>query len=297
MTRPLISSVLIVVLSGLPIAPATMYAESPNPPSPEASQALAVEGQRPVPSQPFTLQDGTPVKLRLSQTISSADAKTGQEVPFEVMEDIQVNGVTVLPKGSTAIGVVTEAQSKRNMGRGGKLDMTISYARLTDGEKVALRAVKESKGGSHTGAMTGAMVATSLIIWPAAPFFLFMKGKDISIPQGTEINAFVDGDNHLDPAKFGGGGNSPAPSQNTNTLTLTPAVATSAETSVTVDSIPSGADIMVDGEFVGDTPSSIPVSLGTHEISVKKKGFATWTRKMNFGGGNIHLNAELDKGN
>jgi len=296
MTRPLISSVLIVVLSGLPIAPATMYAESPNPPSPEVSQALAVEGQRP-PSQPFTLQDGTPVKLRLSQTISSADAKTGQEVPFEVMEDIQVNGVTVLPKGSTAIGVVTEAQSKRNMGRGGKLDMTISYARLTDGEKVALRAVKESKGGSHTGAMTGAMVATSLIIWPAAPFFLFMKGKDISIPQGTEINAFVDGDNHLDPAKFGGGGNSPAPSQNTNTLTLTPAVATSAETSVTVDSIPSGADIMVDGEFVGDTPSSIPVSLGTHEISVKKKGFATWTRKMNFGGGNIHLNAELDKGN
>ncbi|HUY95895.1 MAG TPA: PEGA domain-containing protein, partial [Terracidiphilus sp.] len=295
MTRPLISSVLIVVLSGLPIAPATMYAESPNPPSPEVSQALAVEGQRP-PSQPFTLQDGTPVKLRLSQTISSADAKTGQEVPFEVMEDIQVNGVTVLPKGSTAIGVVTEAQSKRNMGRGGKLDMTISYARLTDGEKVALRAVKESKGGSHTGAMTGAMVATSLIIWPAAPFFLFMKGKDISIPQGTEINAFVDGDNHLDPAKFGGGGNSPAPSQNTNTLTLTPAVATSAETSVTVDSIPSGADIMVDGEFVGDTPSSIPVSLGTHEISVKKKGFATWTRKMNFGGGNIHLNAELDKG-
>jgi hypothetical protein len=273
-----------------------MYAESPNPPSPEVSQALAVEGQRP-PSQPFTLQDGTPVKLRLSQTISSADAKTGQEVPFEVMEDIQVNGVTVLPKGSTAIGVVTEAQSKRNMGRGGKLDMTISYARLTDGEKVALRAVKESKGGSHTGAMTGAMVATSLIIWPAAPFFLFMKGKDISIPQGTEINAFVDGDNHLDPAKFGGGGNSPAPSQNTNTLTLTPAVATSAETSVTVDSIPSGADIMVDGEFVGDTPSSIPVSLGTHEISVKKKGFATWTRKMNFGGGNIHLNAELDKGN
>jgi hypothetical protein len=296
MTRPLISSALIVVLSGLPIAP-TMYAESPNPHSPEASQALAVEGQRPAPSQPFTLQDGTPVKLRLSQTISSADAKTGQEVPFEVMEDIQVNGVTVLPKGSTAIGVVTEAQPKRNMGRGGKLDMTISYARLTDGEKVALRAVKESKGGSHTGAMTGAMVATSLIIWPAAPFFLFMKGKDISIPQGTGITAFVDGDTHLDPAKFGYGGGSPAPSQNSNTLTLTPAVATSAETSVTVDSIPSGADIMVDGNFVGSTPSSIPITLGNHEVSVKKKGYATWTRKMDFQGGNVHLNAELDREN
>lgn len=295
MTRPLISSALIVVLSGLPIAP-TMYAESPNPPSPEGVQALAVEGQRP-PSRQFVLQDGTPVKLRISQTISSADAKTGQEVPFEVMEDIQVNGVTVLPKGSTAIGVVTEAQAKRNMGRGGKLNMTISYARLTDGEKVALRAVQESKGGGHTGAMTGAMVATSLIIWPAAPLFLFMKGKDISIPQGTEITAFVDGDTHLDPAKFGGGGGIPAPSQNSNTLTLTPAVATSAETSVTVDSVPSGADITVDGNFVGSTPSSIPITLGSHEISVKKKGYEAWTRKMDFQGGNVHLNAELDRAN
>ena len=295
MTKSFISSALIVVLSGLPIAPGpALYAESPNPPSAEAAQ-ITVQGQRSAPNQQFVLQDGTTVKLRLSQTMSSADARTGQEVPFEVMEDIQVNGVTVLAKGSTAIGNVTEAQSKRNMGRGGKLDMTISYARLTDGEKVALRAVKEGKGGSHTGAMTGAMVATSLIIWPAAPFFLFMKGKDVTIPQGTEITAFVDGDTHLDPAKFGGSG--PAPSQNSNTLTLTPAVATTQESGMTVDSEPSGADIMVDGNFVGSTPSSVPITLGTHEITVKKKGYATWTRKMNFEGGNIHLNAELDKEN
>jgi hypothetical protein len=111
-----------------------------------------------------------------------------------------VDGVTVLPKGSTVIAVVTEAESKRSMGRAGKLNMAISYARLKDGEKVALRAVNEQKGGSHTGAMAGAMVATSLIVWPAAPFFLFMKGKDVTIPQGTEITAFIDGDMHLDMA-------------------------------------------------------------------------------------------------
>ena len=298
MTRRLISSALIVAISGFPIAPTTaLYAATPNLSSPEGLQALTVEGQRPGPSQPFTLQDGTTVKLRLSQTISSADARTGEEVPFEVMEDLQLNGVTVLTKGSTAIGVVTEAQTRRNMGRGGKLDMSISYARLTDGEKVALRAVKEGKGGSHTGAMTGAMVATSLIIWPAAPFFLFMKGKDITIPQGTEITAFVDGDNHLDPAKFGGGGGAPMPNPNPNTLTLTPAMATTSETSLTVDSGPSGADILVDGEFVGSTPSSVPVTMGSHEITIKKKGYATWTRKMNVQGGNVHLNADLDRAN
>jgi len=36
----------------------------------------------------------------------------------------------------------------------------------------------------------------------AAPFLLLMKGRDSSIPKGTEITAFVDGDMHLDMAKF-----------------------------------------------------------------------------------------------
>lgn len=64
-----------------------------------------------------------------------------------------------------------------------------------------------------------------------------------------------------------------------------------------IDSTPSGADIELDGNFVGDTPSSVPVAFGTHEITVKKKGFQAWSRKMSFGGGNVHLNAELDKEN
>ena len=69
-------------------------------------------------------------------------------------------------------------------------------------KKSLLRAVKAAQGGGHTGAMTGAIVATSLILWPAAPFFLFMHGKDISIPKGTAITAFVQGDNSLDRIKF-----------------------------------------------------------------------------------------------
>jgi hypothetical protein len=295
MTRRLVASALIAAISGFPIIPASaVYAAAPNPAAPAYGQ-MTVDGQRAQGGGQLVLQDGTTVKLRLSQTISSADAKTGQEVPFEVMEDIQVNGITVLAKGSTAIGVVTDAQEKRNMGRAGKLDMSISYARMPDGEKVALRAVKESKGGSHTGAMTGAMVATSLIIWPAAPFFLFMKGKDISIPQGTAITAFVDGDNHLDPAKFGGMMSSSMNSGMNGGAQMQTAQASS--TALTVDSVPSGADIEVDGNFVGSTPSSIPVTMGTHQVSVKKKGYTTWSRKMDFEGGNVHLNAELDHAN
>lgn len=243
------------------------------------------------PPPPHTLLDGTPVKLRLSQSMSSADAKTGQDVPFEVVEEVKVDDVVVLPKGATAIGTVTEAEPKRRMGRGGKLDITISYARLADQEKVALRATKEGKGGGHVGAMTGAMVGTAIVFFPAAPLFLFMHGKDITIPQGTEINAFVEGDMHLDMAKFGG-----APGVTAASAAGTTAAA-SAQSSLTIESNPSGADIEVDGAFVGSTPSTVNVTAGPHEIAVKKKGFADWTRKMNVSGSSIHLSADLDKAN
>jgi len=233
------------------------------------------------PPQPHTLLDGTPVKLRLSQTISSADAKVGQETPFEVVEEIKVDDVVVLPKGATAIGTVTECNAKKSMGRAGKLNISISYARLADQEKVALRATQDNKGGGHVGAMTGAMVATSIVFFPAAPLFLFMKGKDITIPQGTEITAFVEGDMHLNMANFGV---APAPAAPPATV----------QASLVIDSSPPGADIEIDGAFVGNTPSTVPVTPGSHEIAVKKKGFSDWNRKLSVTGGSVHLSAELE---
>jgi hypothetical protein len=273
----------LLCLAACPILIAQQTASPAAPVAAPTQQSTAQATTAPSrPPQPNTLVDGTPVKLRLSQTISSADAKVGQEVPFEVIEDVQVEGVTVLPKGSSAIATVTEAEHKKSMGRGGKLNVSISYARLADQEKVALRAVKDSQGGGHVGAMTGAIVATSIVFFPAAPLFLFVHGKDITIPQGTEITAFVEGDMHLDMARF-----APAPSAPGST---SPA----ALASITIESTPSGADIAVDGSFVGNTPSTINVAPGAHEITVSKKGFADWNRNLNVTGGNVHLSASLD---
>jgi hypothetical protein len=72
------------------------------------------------------------------------------------------------------------------------------------------------------------------------------------------------------------------------------APAAPAQASLAIDSTPSGADIEVDGAFVGNTPSTIDVKPGSHQINVKKNGFVTWTRTLNVTGGTIHLNAELD---
>jgi len=240
------------------------------------------------PPPPHTLLDGTPVKLRLSQTISSANTKVGQEIPFEVVEDISVDQVVVLPKGATAIATVTTTEHKKSMGRAGKLDIAISYARLKDQEKVALRATQENKGGGHVGAMTGAIVATSIVFFPAAPLFLFVHGKDITIPQGTPITAFVEGDMHLNMANFAA-----APEAVSQGPATTFPAATQA--SLVIDSTPAGADIEIDGGFVGDTPSTVSVAPGSHQIVVKKKGFSDWSKTLSATSGAVHLNAELEQ--
>src|SRR5712692_2618671 len=235
----------------------------------------------------FVLEDTTPVRLRLNRTISSADSHVGDTVDFEVLQDISVNGTLVIPKGGLAFGTVTEAQAKRRMARGGKLDINIDYVKLVSSEKAALRAVKEVKGGGHTGAMTGGIVATSIVFFPAAPFFLFMHGKDISIPKGTEITAYVSGDLKLDIAKF-----QPTPPAGAQAQTAPVAVSGKLQ----LESDPPGADIEVDGSFVGNTPSDVQVTEGDHTVTVKKAGFKDWERKLKVSGGSsVRLNAELEK--
>ena len=48
----------------------------------------------------FGLEDGTPVKLRLSRTISSADAQVDDRVDFDVLEEIKIGDTVVIPKGA-----------------------------------------------------------------------------------------------------------------------------------------------------------------------------------------------------
>jgi hypothetical protein len=161
--------------------------------------------------QKFVLEEGTKVELVLAETISSADERVGNTVGFEVVEDVMVGNTVVIPRGASAWGTITVAESKKRMGRGGKLDVNVDKVRLADGEKVLLSAVQGGKGGGHTGAMVGAMVVTSLIIWPAAPLFLLMHGKDITIPKGTRVVAYIRGDANLDPAKFTAQASAPKP--------------------------------------------------------------------------------------
>ncbi|ACO33183.1 PEGA domain-containing protein [Acidobacterium sp.] len=198
---------------------------------------------------------------------------------FDVLEDVSVDGVVVIPKGSLALATVTVAQHKRSMGRAGKLNVNIDSVRLSDGEKDALRATEGGNGHGHVGAMTGAMVATGIVFFPAAPLFLFMHGKDITIPKGTEITAYTDGDMNLDLARF--------------EPKAAPAAAVAATSQITINSDIPACDIEVDGAFAGNTPSTLSLASGKHVITVQKAGYTSWTRTMLVSGSSVHIDADL----
>jgi len=74
------------------------------------------------------------------------------------------------------------------------------------------------------------------------------------------------------------------------------APATPSTGKLSVASVPDGADIEVDGSFVGNTPSEVQLTEGEHTIAVKKSGFKDWERKMKVtAGSNVRLSAELEK--
>lgn len=229
--------------------------------------------------------------MRINRTVSSADAHVGDNVDFETLDDVKVGESIVIPKGSTAMATVTEAQAKRRMARGGKLAMNIDYVRLPSGERLPLRGVQSVKGGGHTGAMTGGMVATAIVFFPAAPFFLFMHGKDISIPKGHEVTVYTNTDYDLMKAKALNASAPAAPGASSTASAR--AVADSSP--ISIKSMPDGADITVDARYVGSTPSVVQMATGDHEIEIAKPGFKPWKRKINVtAGGQVTVDATLE---
>src|SRR3954451_7673739 len=66
------------------------------------------------------LADGTPVKLRVTRSVSSADARVGEEVEFEVVDEVHVGNIVVIQKGNAASAKITVAQAKKAGDHSGK---------------------------------------------------------------------------------------------------------------------------------------------------------------------------------
>lgn len=90
------------------------------------------------------------------------------------------------------------------------------------------------------------------------------------------------------------------PSASTKQAEAPPAAAGSSsskeEVKCSFSSTPSGAEVTVDGRYVGSTPSVLSMSTGTHAVMISMAGFAQWKRELAVtAGSELTVNAVLQK--
>lgn len=185
-------------------------------PTPEVSTAPATSA-----NPALQLIDGTPIRLRTNQDISSADAKVGDRVLFRVVEDVKAGDLIVIHRGAEAWGLVSAVQLKGRKGHGGRLDVEVKSVHLLSGEDAALRADERVRGknvsmGREMLEMEG---QSGILLAPFLPLVMLEKGKDAYLPANTKVVAYVNGNIELERTKLESV--QPAPVHRTGPATIT----------------------------------------------------------------------------
>lgn len=159
--------------------PASGTPADPNAPSCGASGCL--------------LREGTEVALKFESELSSKTAHIGDTVEFQLDDDLKVGDSIVVAKGAHAVATVNDAKKSGMMGRPGELSVQIQYL-LVGSNHVRIRGTQGREGDSKTGAA----VALTVIFGPVG---LIKHGKNVVIPAGTPLTAYVDQDVWLAPLR------------------------------------------------------------------------------------------------
>jgi hypothetical protein len=165
----------------------------------------------------------------------------------------------------------------------------------------------QKKAGEGKGMSTGIMTAgAAVLFWPAAPFFLLRKGKDVTINKGIVFEVFTDQDHAIGGQMVS---SAAPPAQLPNLIPQQPQVMFAGQqhqpqpvalpavqlSSVSITSDLPGAEIEIDGVFVGSTPSAAKIAPGMHKITVRH-GAAVWSRDLMVQpAANVNVNAILRK--
>jgi len=135
------------------------------------------------------LRTGTEVPLRLSEELTTKGKKlrVGQRFHMQVAEDVKVQGVTVIPVGSPAVGEITDVRNKGMWGKSGHLAGRMLYVTV-NGRQIRLSGAFDDKG---VAGGVGAVAVSAIVFLPAG---FFMTGTSAMLPAGTAVKGFIDED-------------------------------------------------------------------------------------------------------
>jgi len=270
--------------------------------------------------QRVRLPEGTPVHVRLKADLASDQVEEGARVDFEVASPVLIQGIAVIPVGAVSWGTVQSVK------KGKFIKFDIDGVRLPDLTDVKLRTVG---GRTKNPAQDQIKVDASFKGGVGAPkgteYTAYVnEDREVAVAAQPSIPALA-----LTPTAAATTPPTPAqvvaPTPSTATPTVTypkpaapPAVTTPAASAtspaispsqsaaplanvervrVECFSDPSAADILIDGDFYGNTPSILKVPVGKHELEIQLSGYKTYsiTLILEPGTGIRHIRASLEE--
>ena len=138
------------------------------------------------------LRVGTEIPLRLVEELTTKGKKlrVGQRFHLETSEPVIVQGVTVIPVGSPAVGEITDVRNKGMWGKSGHLGARVLYVTV-NGRQIRLSGAFDDKG---VAGGVGAALVSGIVFLPAG---FFMTGTSALVPAGSIVKSFVDEDVQL----------------------------------------------------------------------------------------------------
>ncbi len=208
---------------------------------------------------------------------------------------------------------------------------------LKDGKKVDIpsKLVTSLSYGQEAHRRVGTMVVLAVLVAPVALFGLFHKtrlhyiGIQYALPDNKSAGVLLQGDkdNYRAilvalqgvtgvPVSVGekerefvpvgvktevtkGGSDEKAIDKSTvETKGTKNAVSDASKGTINVSSVPGGADLLVDGEFIGNCPATLKLAPGKHTITARLSGHKDWSREITVqAGSEVQLTANLEKQN
>jgi hypothetical protein len=160
-------------------------------------------------TQFLVLPEGIRVSLELQTLVTTRTAKRNDRVKFQVVSDVSVEGLTVIPKGSEAWGTVMLAKKPGRFERDGKLQIQLNSVTLLNGQTIAIRKPPPPRTQGGGWGLRGDALQGPLLLPVAAAIFaaspredqetilgsvlegVFAKGHHTELPPGTPVEALI----------------------------------------------------------------------------------------------------------
>lgn len=135
------------------------------------------------------LPTDTMVRIKILDQIDSKNWKEGDQFPYEVAQDVVVDGQVAIPAGTKGAGVVSRARRAGSFGKEGKIELSFGSIQVVGGRNVELiLSEKARQGNDKDGLAAGASLAGLAVAGPVGLIGgLFVKGKNVTIPAGSEM--------------------------------------------------------------------------------------------------------------